>query len=88
MANNKLSNDLVFPKKYLETGYSEQQPKWPYWVSPHHYQLTEWEDIHVWLNETFGESNWGEWNSRWVGSMYKFYFRDEADRTFFILRWT
>jgi len=37
---------------------------------------------------TMGDNNWLTENARWVGSNQKYWFRDEADRTFFILRWS
>jgi hypothetical protein len=74
--------------KSLETGYAEHQPKWPYWVEPRHYSKTAWLDMNVWMIDTFGSGNWGLPNCRWVGSDRKYWFRDESDRTFFILRWS
>jgi hypothetical protein len=74
--------------KRLETGYAENQPKWPYWVRPHNYDEKEWYDIDKWLLNIMGDSNWHKENARWVGSNRKYWFRDEADRTFFILRWS
>jgi hypothetical protein len=75
--------------KRLETGYADNQPKYPYWVKPHNYDAREWDEISIWMVNTFGDSNWGVLpSSRWVGSNRKYWFRDEADRTFFILRWS
>ena len=73
--------------KRLETGYAGSQPKWPYWVKPHNYSDLEWYAINDWMVETFGDSDWLQDNAPWVGSDSKYWFRDEADRTFFILRW-
>jgi hypothetical protein len=74
--------------KRLETGYAEHQPKWPYWVKPLNYSEEAWLDMNVWMIDTFGSGNWGLPNCRWVGSDRKYWFRDESDRTFFILRWS
>ena len=74
--------------KRLETGYAEHQPKWPYWVGPRHYSEAVWMDMNAWMIDTFGSGNWGIPNVRWVGSTGKYWFRDESDRTFFILRWS
>jgi hypothetical protein len=74
--------------KRLETGYAEHQPKWPYWVEPRCYSEAAWLDMNVWMIDTFGSGNWVIPNVRWVGSDRKYWFRDAADRTFFILRWT
>lgn len=74
--------------KRLETGYADNQPKWPYWVRPHNYDEKEWYDMDKWLLNIMGDNNWHKENARWVGSNRKYWFRDEADRTFFILRWS
>jgi len=74
--------------KRLETGYADNQPKWPYWVRPHNYDEKEWHDMDKWLLNIMGDNNWHKENARWVGSNRKYWFRDEADRTFFILRWS
>ena len=74
--------------KRLETGYADNQPKWPYWVRPHNYEEKEWYDMDKWLINIMGDSNWHKENAPWVGSNRKYWFRDEADRTFFILRWS
>jgi hypothetical protein len=80
--------DWAINDKRLETGYAEHQPKWPYWVEPRHYSEEAWLDMNVWMIDTFGSGNWGIPNVRWVGSDRKYWFRDAADRTFFILRWS
>jgi len=74
--------------KRLETGYADNQPKYPYWVKPLNYSAIEWLDMNVWMIDTFGSGHWGIPNCRWVGSDRKYWFRDAADRTFFILRWS
>jgi len=74
--------------KRLETGYADNQPKWPYWVRPYNYSESEWQDMSQWMINTFDDSNWLSENARWVGSNRKYWFRNEADRTFFILRWS
>jgi hypothetical protein len=74
--------------KRLETGYADNQPKWPYWVRPHNYDEKEWYDMDKWLINIMGSSNWHKENAPWVGSNRKYWFRNEADRTFFILRWS
>jgi hypothetical protein len=46
------------------------------------------EDIGKWVVETYGEvTDWSVPNRRWGASNEKYYFRDEVDRTLFILRW-
>ena len=80
--------DWVIPDKSLQTGYADNQPKWPYWVEPRNYSRKEWDEMNVWMIDTFGSCHWGIPNCRWVGSDRKYWFRDAADRTFFILRWS
>ena len=80
--------DWAIHDKRLETGYADNQPKWPYWVGPRHYSEEAWLDMNVWMIDTFGSCHWGIPNGRWVGSNGKFWFRNAADRTFFILRWS
>ena len=77
-----------FHRKRLETGYAEIQPQCPYWVRPHNYPSKDWHEMGQWMVETFGDSDWSVKNAPWVASNYKYWFRDEADRTFFILRWS
>ena len=73
--------------KRLETGYAETQPDWPYWVQPMNYSAFEWADMDTWVRATFGDTNWSH-KGRWVGSSRKYWFRDAADRTWFVLRWS
>ena len=80
--------DWVITDKGLQTGYAEHQPKWPYWVEPRNYSRKEWDEMNGWMIDTFGSCHWGIPNGRWVGSDRKYWFRDAADRTFFILRWS
>lgn len=73
--------------KRIEIGYADNQPKWPYWIRPYNYDKQEWLDMDKWLLDTMGQNNWHNENARWVGSDRKYWFRDERDRTMFILRW-
>jgi len=74
--------------KRLETGYADNQPKWPYWVKPYNYSESEWQAMSVWMTDTIGDSNWLKENATWVGSDRKYWFRYERDRTMFLLRWS
>ena len=56
-----------------------------------------WEDMMLWCHGQFGETGslWDETKNlapephqRWYANSAKFWFRDEADRTMFILRWS
>jgi len=75
-------------EKRLETGYADNQPKYPYWVQPYNYSAAEWLQINVWIIDTMGSGDWSIEHGRWVGSDRKYWFRDERDRTMFILRWS
>jgi hypothetical protein len=74
--------------KRLETGYADNQPKYPYWVKPLNYSADEWLDMSDWIIDTMGYSDWSIEHGRWIGSDRKYWFRDERDRTMFILRWS
>ena len=74
--------------KRLETGYADNQPKWPYWVRPINYSSREWNEINDWVVDTMGYSDWGVEYARWVGSDRKYWFRNDSDRTMFILKWS
>jgi len=94
MAENRWISDMAMQwideinVKRLETGYADNQPKWPYWVRPYNYDEKEWQGMSQWMTDTMGDCNWLKENARWVGSDRKYWFRDEQDRTFFILRWS
>ena len=61
---------------------------------------TPWRDMEAWCQATFGASTgsiwsawqcqaaWQESSERWYVNNSKFWFRDEADRTWFLLRWS
>jgi hypothetical protein len=92
---NKMASDFTdefyieFPvEKRLETGYADNQPKWPYWVKPLNYSTDEWFKMGYWTVDTMGYSDWSVEHARWVGTDRKYWFRDEQDRTMFILRWS
>ena len=74
--------------KRLETGYADNQPKWPHWVRPYNYSAPEWLEMNVWMLEIFGNCNWLTENARWLGSNEKYLFRNERDRTLFLLKWS
>jgi len=87
---NELTDQFIFDltMKRLDVGYADNQPKWPYWVRPFNYSESDWQAMSVWMTEIFGDSNWLKENALWVGSDRKYWFRNEADRTFFLLRWS
>ena len=73
--------------KHLETGYADAYPKYSYWVQPMYYSGVEWYAMADWMTKTFGDSDWSTPNSCWIGSDRKYWFRNEADRNWFMLRW-
>jgi len=73
----------------LDTGYAKNQPNWPYWVQPQYYTATDWVSMSEWVRATFGDTAWSDQDKgRWVGSNRKFWFREESDRTLFVLKWS
>jgi len=74
--------------KRLDVGHAENQPDWPYWVKPYNYDRFEWADMDRWVRDIFGDTDWSTPAGRWVGSDRKYWFRYEADRTLFLLRWS
>ena len=81
-------NDSFLPVKSIDTGYASNQPEYPYWVQPLNYSIGEWNEINTWVENTMGTPDWTMPDCRWVGSYRKYWFRDERDRTMFILKWS
>jgi len=79
--------DEIDNLKRLEIGHAVIQPTYPYWVQPLYYTVMEMHNMDKWVRATFGDPTWAD-KGRWVGSNRKYWFRNEADRTFFILRWS
>ena len=54
-----------------------------------------WPEMEAWCHQTFGDDSYPIWGEkiapepaqRWYGNNRKFWFRNEADRTMFILKW-
>ena len=63
-----------------------------YTVAPPLFNVA-WREMNVWCQATFGPSTGSIWatiqepGERWYQNNAKFWFRDEADRTWFLLRW-
>jgi len=74
--------------KRIDVGCADNQPRWPYWVKPCNYSRKEWDDMGVWMITTFGNGDWMTEHGLWVGSDRKYWFRNEADRTMFLLKWS
>lgn len=54
-----------------------------------------WREMTEWCRDTFGETEGSIWGdkipeplARWYANNAKFWFRSEADRTWFVLRWS
>ena len=73
--------------KRLDVGSADNQPRWPYWVKPCNYSRKEWDEMGYWMIKTFGNGDW-MMDGLWVGSDRKYWFRNEADRTMFLLKWS
>ena len=55
------------------------------------WQTNPWGDMEKWCEEKLGPTSTnGVWtpNMRWYGNNRKFWFRDEKDRTMFVLKWS
>ena len=72
-----------------------------YWVRPEEpavldladprHSAAYWDEVEAWCTATYGPRNpWAEEGSphRWSASDRRYHFRDEADRTMFIMRWS
>lgn len=86
MAKARWVNELDNLKR-LEIGYAANQLRYPYWVQPLYYNVMQMHEIDKWVRATFGDTTWAD-KGRWVGTDRKYWFRNESDRTFFILRWS
>jgi len=86
--NASMLIDVPADLKRIDTGYADNQPKWPYWVQPRYYNVTEMYNMDLWVRATFGDTTWADIDKgRWVGSDRKYWFREEGDRTLFLLKW-
>jgi hypothetical protein len=71
------STGTVFGKEYLTVAPMNAEGLWP--------------DMMSWMVETFGPSaRDGVWtpDQRWYANNAKFWFRDQKDRDWFVLRWS
>jgi hypothetical protein len=59
------------------------------YLTVHPTNSRNWNDMMTWMVDTFGPSD-GKIKSdtRWYSTNARFWFRDEKDRTWFILRWS
>ena len=79
---------MVRPKS-IQIGFTDGIEH-PYWVEPIAspsaiFNYTKFDEIHKeqtdWCLKSFSDNDW-------VASSYKFYFRNEKDRDWFVLRWS
>jgi hypothetical protein len=71
----EFSEGRVYGSRYLTVHPSNSQP---------------WNEMMEWMVETFGPSaHDGVWtpNMRWYANNAKFWFRDEKDLNWFVMRW-
>lgn len=67
-----------------------------YWAIPPHDLSIPWEDmidrnkeIQNWCDEIYGDKgDWSDPDCRWWASNRKYIFKNEEDRTMFVLRWS
>ena len=72
---------------YGETYYIVHPVIQPVWRS----DPAEWNSMLEWMIETFGPApNDGVWTpgARWYANSARFWFREPADRDWFLLRWS
>lgn len=61
------------------------------YLTVHPKNSTQWNEMMEWMVETFGPSAVdGVWtpNMRWYANNAKFWFRNQKDRDWFVLRWS
>jgi hypothetical protein len=84
-----MSMGLVFDF-YLEYGTGTVFGKEYLTVAPMNAEA-QWQDMIEWMVETFGPSaDNGVWtpDQRWYANNAKFWFRNQKDRDWFVLRWS
>ena len=85
----KLWNDLFDPEEPgLESGEGKVFGRLYYTVRP---KGIPWYEMEPWCKETFGPTpEFGVWapDARWYMNAEQFWFRDEKDRTLFVLKWS
>lgn len=94
-----MSIDTVVPMETGEYHNTEEGADY-HWVSPPNpyawwlasgtseKSRAHFKAIMDWCNDTYGPSqDWAFRNRRWYANDRKYYFRNESDRTMFILRW-
>ena len=72
--------------------YYTVRPIFGWWFGGNNWliQRPNWKDLEDWCTETFGAmEETGVWveNCIWYANNGKFWFRNEADRALFVLRW-
>jgi hypothetical protein len=77
----ELSEGTCYGKKYRTV--RPTQLSW--------HNVEDWHSMEIWCNAQFGPTpNDGVWTpgARWYMNNSKFWFRDEADLSWFLLRWS
>lgn len=63
----------------------------PYYTVVPTFSRTKWDSMRVWCIDTFGETPGdGVWTpgARWYENNQAFWFREQSDLAYFVLRWT
>lgn len=65
----------------------------PYWAEPDlggdwEYRHERYQEIHEWTSNTFGRHTLAWNNPRWSASNRRYWFKNEKDRTMFVLKWS
>lgn len=87
-------SDIFAEGSKITTG-EDFEKEYPYWVLIDH---TFWstaaarernDEIYNWVEQTFGPKLSSEWaTKRWQASNRKYYFKNESDRTMFVMKWS
>ena len=70
--------------------FSEGRVYGAHYLTVHPSNSQQWNEMMEWMVETFGPSaHDGVWtpNMRWYANNAKFWFRDEKDLNWFVMRW-
>lgn len=71
--------------------YYTVKPNFDWWTGDNVGHRITWQEMLEWCIDTYGASpGMGVWepDGRWYANNAKFWFRNEIDRTAFVLRWS
>lgn len=87
----KMSKDIMSAMGWCKFQLSEGTVYGAKYLTVHPTNSWQWNEMMDWMVNTFGPSAVdGVWtpNMRWYANNETFWFRNEKDRTMFILRWS